>query len=227
MKYYQVGLNPEPKIIGVTNGITQVKLEEDKLDLSSEFKSFFTSRNNSFWDNQEAAKFIIKPHLTMSLLKKAKMTDIMGYSPTFFTLDYIYSDNLVKIFNGLNTNIISFFNVKIIGNTTPYYLVFFNSVMGKEIDFQNSIVRSSLLRNDNVTYLDISSYEELRASMLKYPLYKFERISIPRKYEGLDIISLQPQSNHFYSERIIESITNAGITGFSIYYETSPELLFN
>ena len=60
IKYYQVSVSSVPSIIGVTNGVYQVKLDDESIDIEKydfkEFVKWFSHKNESFWENQEEVK---------------------------------------------------------------------------------------------------------------------------------------------------------------------------
>ena len=98
MKYYQIGVSFDPKIIGVKNGIYQVVLNLDIIKEDKDFEFFFEffdyHKNINFFKRQNEIQFINIPIIEGFLIHKAKLTDVMGYSKNISFLNGIFSDNL-------------------------------------------------------------------------------------------------------------------------------------
>ena len=118
MKYYQVGVSSEPKIIGVKNGIHQVQIDKEEMIRNFSFKEFldfFRSQNSTFFENQEIIKEFKIPAIKAEMLVRAKRTDIMGYTPNVSFLNRLYSAKYIDILKKFNVGNYTTFKVNIDG----------------------------------------------------------------------------------------------------------------
>ena len=93
MKYYQISPDSEPEIIGVKNGIYQVEINKDEILKQQQFKefiTFFKGNATEVYHNQDRISNFIIPPIKGKMLKKAKVTDIMGYTQKISFIDYLY-----------------------------------------------------------------------------------------------------------------------------------------
>lgn len=229
MKYYQISVSTEPKIIGVRNGIYQIEIDEKSVlenDNYIEFKQHFSRKNIDFWNVQDKVHQLFPPMLNGTLVKKAIVTDIMGYAPAYRFLDYIYSDKFINIIKVFNIGDYKTFDLNISGVLEKYNFLFLETVTNNQINFeQSSIITGHKVYND-VKRHQIRNEEEYGAFLQQSPLGSFEKIAIPSHYSGKDIISIQAIPNKFYSEKLIDFLLDCGVTGLQIGYNNSVQLEF-
>ena len=60
--------------------------------------------------------------------------------------------------------------------------------------------------------------------MKEFPLIKFKKISIPKSYSNLDVIRIRPTVAPFYSEKLIDTLLDFGISGLEPKYKNSITL---
>jgi len=229
MKYYQVSVSAEPKIIGVNNGIYQLEIDEKAIEYSDdydEFKAHFKYGNKEFWNNQDKVKTLRPPTIKGKMLKKAKVTDIMGYAPEYTFLNNLYSEKYLDIIKSFEIVDYKSFEIEIDEIMSRFYLVFFKKILLSEIHFKNSVIYTGHKKIGNVKYFPISNYEEYNSFKIENPLHSFEKISISNNYSNKDIISIQATGGNFYSERLIDFLLDCGITGLQVAYNTSIQLEF-
>ncbi|KFF13762.1 hypothetical protein [Flavobacterium hydatis] len=121
MKYYQIGITADPKIVGVKNGIYQVEINENAIEKDEKFRfflDFFDYENSHFWKRQDEVNSIKIPSVPAKLLKNAILTDIMGYTPNITFLNELYSDKFINILKEFNIGRYTTFEVKIANNIT-------------------------------------------------------------------------------------------------------------
>lgn len=229
MKYYQIGVSPEPKIIGVKNGVCQFKIDYEKIsqdDIFQSFLAFFDYYNKDFWKNQEIIKKFEIPGIPAEMLKKAKVTDIMGYSPKVTFLNEAFSSKYFNILKEYDVDILGAFEVKIQNVIEKYYLLFNKTICLDEVFYKESVLMTGHAIMDNLKYHHVDNEFEYIEFKQKNPLGKFDLISIPKVYFRKDVISIQHLSNPFYTEKLINRLLNEGITGMEIKYENSIKLNF-
>ena len=229
MNYYQAYLNPEPKIIGVNNGISQIKIGKEEIvndDSFKEFRDFFNYDNKVFWVNQNYIFDFKIPVIKAKLLKKAKITDIMGYTPNITFLNNAYSSKFIKILKQFNLNHHKTFEIKIDNVSEKYFLLYHSTILLEDINYIKSTTYTGHKILRNIKYHSINNYEEYRTFIISNPIHSFEKICISKEYKNLDFISIQGTSYNFYSERLIEVLTKNNISGLQVSYTNSIQLEF-
>lgn len=230
MKYFQISVSPEPKVIGVNNGVYQVEIDKKEIDLKDiKFKNFikwFNYNNDLFWKEQDIVKSLHSPIIKGKILKKAMVTDIMGYAPGYHCLFNMYSEKFIEVLKTHNIGDYSLFDFVIKGIKEKYYLMFIKTLTTPEIIFDKSILYSGNKILNNLKYFSVVNYEEFIQLLEKEPLVSFEKVAISKEYFGMDIISIQVSARHFYSERLIDFLLDCGITGLQVHYYNSIELEF-
>jgi hypothetical protein len=229
MKYYQIDVSCEPKIIGVNNGIYQIKIDKNIMqedERFSEFLDFFSYDNKDFWQNQNTILNFKIPEIHGKLLKKAKLTDIMGYTESITFLNNVYSQKFIDILNIFNIEEYSLFKIDIENIASNYYFMFIKTIDFDEINFQKSVLYTGHKTLNNVQYFQTENYDDYLKTRQIQPLLRFEKISIPKKYSNLDVIETRCSANPYYSEKLIDALLDFGITGLDVKYNSAPELNF-
>jgi hypothetical protein len=229
MKYYQVDISCEPKIIGVNNGIYQIKIDKNTMQEDErffEFLDFFSYDNKGFWQNQNTIFNFKIPEIQGKLLKKAKLTDIMGYTEGITFLNNVYSQKFIDILNDFYIEKSSLFKVDIENINSNYYFMFNRTIDFDEINFQKSVLYTGHKVLNNVQYFETENYDDYLKTRDINPLLRFEKISIPKKYSNLDIIETRCSANPYYSEKLIDALLDFGITGLDIKYNGTQKLNF-
>lgn len=230
MKYFQISISPEPKIIGVTNGGYQLEIDENALSKNDErfitFTNWFNYKNENFWSSQDTIKSLESPIIKGKMLKKAKITDIMGYAPEYRCLHNVYSEKYIEILKTHNIYDYNLFDFEIENVKEKYYLMFIKTITTPEINFNNSILYTGHKIMNNLKYFSVDNYDEFLKLLEKEPLIRYEKAAISSKFYGRDIISIQATADYFYSEKLINFLLDCGITGLQVHYNNSIELEF-
>jgi hypothetical protein len=229
MKYYQVSVSAEPKIIGVKNGVCQFKIDYEKVSTENVFQTFFNFFNycnKAIWKNQYDIKNLEIPEITGEMLNKAKVTDIMGYTPSISFLNEAFSSKYFSILKEYNVNILGAFEIKIKDVLEKYFLLFFKTVVLDEINYEKSIIMTGHPVLNNVKYHRVDNALDYVAFKEKNPTSTFGKICIPKKYFGQDVIKIQSLSYPFYSEKLIDELMKKKIKGLEISFEGSVELIW-
>lgn len=228
MKYYQISLDVE--VTGVKNGIYQIEIDKPKMEndiVYQEFINFFSYKNSDIWQEQDKINLFNIPPIKAKLLKKAILTDIMGYTPSISFLKYVYSKKYIDIIKSFNLDQHSTFEIVIENVLEQYYMMFIKTIRLQEINYEKSKVITGYSVTNNVKYHDIKSSEEYRQFLGQNPLGRFEKISISKKHFGKDIIDIQASEKPFYSEKLIDFLLDCKIKGMQIAYSNSAELDFH
>jgi len=221
-KFKQISHNPEPEVIGVNNGVYQLEIEIAN-DIDGIADKLYTSLNN------EAVEKIITSDIKFigKLVKNAKITDFMVFSPYIFGINYMISQKVVDIFNevGVSNDEYLLKEIKIIGIDTKYYLLYIPMISSEEIDFSNSILyEDGIIKAKK--YLKVNSYIEYRNALEKNPFIDFEKICLNKKYEKRHIISVRGAVKPFFSTQLINVLNRHNITGF-VVLNHGIELVFD
>ncbi|MCO6164496.1 hypothetical protein [Flavobacterium sp. NRK F7] len=231
MKYYQVAMSSEPKIIGVNNGVYQVELDKRNVDTNNEeyqkFIEWFNYDNPDFWTKQEVVQTLKSPVIKSILLKKAKITDLMSYAPQYHCLYNIYSEKFINILKAFNIGDYSLFDFEIKDVSEKYYLMFIKTIPSSELIYDKSIIYTGNKFLNNVKYLPVNNYQDyLDLNKDEGLLTNFEKITISKEHYGKDIIEVQVTSKPYYSEKLVDFLLDCGITGLEIKYNNTIELEF-
>lgn len=222
--FKQVSNSSETTVIGVRNGIYQIEIDENELKKKKDYpliEEFFLKAqlSDSSGYNHKVANLKLST-LKGHLLKGAKITDLMGFTPYFFGCPFVVSNEFVNCL--LDCRVASteyrLFNLKLKGVQQDFYLIWLPMIGLKEVNFlQSKIYRSKDMLNPNKEYVEIGSvedFEDYRAK--KRDLTSFEKISLPPTYSSRDIIFVQGIGNLFFSSRLIKTILSHDISGFTI-----------
>jgi len=228
--YYQVKATAEPSVIGVKNGVYQLDIDESRMENNNNsyltFKNFFNYNNKGFWENQDAIELLDPPLIRGNLLKNAKVTDIMGYTPEYTFLTYVFSEKYFDIVKSFNTVNFKEFEIKLSNIDSKFYLIYFKKVTLQEIFFDKSLIYTGRKILKNEKYHSISNFDEYSQFIQANPINSFEKIAIPEKYYGKDIIPVQTAGGDFYSERLVDFLLDCKITGLQVAYNNSIQLEF-
>ncbi|WP_312788859.1 hypothetical protein [Sphingobacterium sp.] len=98
--YYNIELEADPKVIGVHNGVYQVQLDEKAYD-----KEKYKLLDEIFLSNEFTADQVI-PELDFKfyfkILKSAKKTSFMSYSPNIRHGQFLINKNTIEVFESFN-----------------------------------------------------------------------------------------------------------------------------
>lgn len=223
--FKQISYNPESKVIGVSNGVYQLEFKEKELKENSNYKeieeTLLATDINTFLKTQNKISDLKIENLKGRLLKKAKLTDIVVFTPFFFGYKYIVSQNFVDCLEEekVSKNEYHLREIKIIDkDAVRYYLFFVPMIPIIEINFSKSLVynRDEALLDEKKQFLDINDYKEYRKSMDEDPFKDFEMICLNKKYESNSIINCQGATELFFAESLIERLKAKNITNLIV-----------
>src|SRR5690606_7570404 len=161
--------------------------------------------------NQDKIKEIKIPPIQSKLIKKAKLTDMMGYTENISFLSNVYSEKYIDILKAFNIGDYTTFEVVIENVAEKYYMLFVKTILSEEINYERSIVITGHKALNDVKHHKVKNRQEYREFKLQNPLWSFEKISISKEHFGKDIIDIQVTSRSFYSERLIDFLLDCGI----------------
>lgn len=229
MKYYQISRSSEPKVIGIKTGTSQVELIENDIEKNQayiDFKNHFSGYNQEFWHTQDKVFRLEPPCIIGEMRKNAKVTDIMQYGQVYRYLFEIYSEKYINIVKSFNIGNYKTFDFEIKNIPERYYLMFIETIILEEIDFDKSIVTTGYKVTNNLKYHTVNNIFEYKEFRQENVISSFEKLAISKGYFGKDIINIQGIFHPFYSEKLIDFLLDCGITGLQISYNNSIQLEF-
>lgn len=225
--YNQITTSAEPSVIGVNNGVYQLEFKGKELKKNTNYKAIseilLNFDINDFLKSQDSIKGIEISTLKAHLLKKAKLTDIMTFSPYFLGYKYIVSQRVVDCLRKFENIEESYHlrEIKIDGIKDKYYLFFINMIPSREINFS----KSSFYIEDK-GHIQINTYEEYLEQIEKTPFLEEKKIVLSKKYSKRKIISVQGVVDVFLSNDLLTVLTEHNTSNL-IVRNKGCELIFD
>ncbi len=212
--YRYIEVSSEESVVG-KNGNYQIELDRKNLlndkGLYREFYKYFNEF--SFFQRQEEAFTYKAPIINAKKIKKAKITDIMGYGPIIMAFPWIVSEKLYETMSQFKLGKHKLFEINIEDSEEKYYFLHKYNIKKGEYKIDKCIVTTGTI-NNNKEYV-FNNYEEYNDFSNENVLSEFKVVAIEKKYKEEDIIFTQTAGNYF-SERLIKEIEEKGFTGLRI-----------
>ena len=227
MKYYTVDVAFDPKVIGVRNGVYQIEVGEDNFINHQTYErvtNFFLHSN--YWQHENVVPDFPIELKQVRLLKKASLTDIMGYSGRLIGCPFAVSERIINIFKHFRIQDNYLYPIELYTYegeriTTPYYLFYCPFLGFDVVDYENSVLYSGDDLLGDKQYYSIYSLEEYLALLDSNPFIRFDKLTIAPQKE-LDLYQLRT-GGLFISEPLKEAIELMKLTG--LVYGEVPELV--
>ncbi|WP_333694374.1 hypothetical protein [Flavobacterium sp.] len=220
----KITVSSEPKIIGVKNGIMQVELDRKNLlnqdGSHNKFYKYFGSF--PYWANQNNKIDFNISVINAKPLKKAKMTDLLAYGPYIMAFKWLISEKFYNILQDFNIGEHTLYEVNIENCEEKYFFLKLKTILRDEFVFNRNVL-TVLEKNSFVdyTFLNKIEYDDF---ILNNPLSEYKHIALKQELEKYDIIYTQGAGDYF-SERLIKTFNENGLTGLSIYNNRSIEFV--
>lgn len=198
--HFEIDLSYLSKEIGVKDGVSQVELFQESFANKNEEKQFldFYNRNIIF---DESYKFHEVNFSKISFRGKPKMkkTDFISFSPYLAGIKFIINKKVEKIllesctpkFNKIEVDIL--LENKVIQN---FFLLQFDYVKTKDIDFPNSIIYHGNPKLGK-KIVSVNNYSDFLEKTKKHTILNFESIAF-RKKEIYDYDMFICQTNQIF-----------------------------
>jgi len=224
MVYYAISREIEPKIVGVTNGLSQLN-GSDLYNNSNQWyreilRAGFKGDNKSWLEKWVHHKdFAAKPLEGLVLEKKGKLTDYMEFNLRGF---YV-SNKLKSILEDAHLPPHVFQPTVITSSKTKqeiegfYWFAFDMDTGQKTVDFEKSEFTSKMFKNDTEESFTVTSYEDFMDVFYNTGrALRATKLVFNKHFDNeLDIIGTQFLSTETYiSERLLKKWQEAGITGY-------------
>lgn len=225
MKYYDLIGSSEPKIIGVRNGVHQGEIKWKKFknkNSEKEIINYFIQRMTKSLDRIEDISFEIE---YVEAYKMAKMTDFFKFTPALYGISFFVSEKARNLLSKYNLPVHAYLPVNIYQNEKlyKYWALYIPQFYNHEYLVFNKCVfdKGYVFNEDFVTF---ETYEEYN----KVGYLRTEKVVFSDKInKELDLFrSLFVAKDYIISNRLRQSIEDAGITGLSISDKRKPELVF-
>lgn len=224
MDYYTISLSAEPDIIGVNNGIFQVEIDDNLMKNDPIYtellsKLHITNKIN-YEDSYKYIQEIENFTFYAKKLRKAKLTDIIGYSPFLYLFKNAYSKEFIKIISDFNIGDYKDFELIIKNEKEKYFLRSFKRIRNTEIDFSETYF------DRRPWYTDLFKLNNPEEVSKDYSAH-VKILTLPKKYSDLDIISTQINHELFFSSRLVDCLMMNNITGLNIRDKNKVKLTFS
>ncbi len=223
----QIDNSIEPEVIGVSNGVCQLEIDFNSLEMLRPV--VIDCRVQDFIINQNKIYGLNFGGIKGRLMPKAKLTDIMIFSPYMFGFKYVVSEKFITCLRELEVSEMEYnlFSITLEGVTENYYLLFIPWVASEEVDFSKSMAYpDDEAQEEKKTYFKLKSYDEYDELMDTNPFISFDKICLPETYKKNDLLGVQAEVKLFFSNRLIKKLTDSSISGLVIP-EKQVELCFN
>jgi hypothetical protein len=229
-RYYRLGLSSEPKIIGVRNGVHQGEIKWERFannGMERIISDYFSLEK--YQNNIAAIEPIDFEIEHVEAYKLAKMTDIFGYFPKLWGIEYFISDKFKKLLSLFNLPIHSYVPITIVHNSENYsYWGLYIPVSYREDAFN---FEKSIFYDFDAKYVGKREYINMK-NLNDYKAVKFikpEQIAFNSKFDkALDLfLFLFGGGGYYISEKLRSAIVDGGITGVNIREPKEPTLYFN
>lgn len=227
MRYYGVDLTSDPKVIGVKNGLYQAEISKENFKNYQEYErtmNFFLHSN--YWKHENVVPDFDIELKKVRLLKKAMITDFMGYSQYLVGIPFLISKRVADIFEHFKIQQNYLYRVELYtyqGKEVemPYYLFYCPFLGFDTIDYKNSVLYSGDELLGDKQYHTIHSLEEYNDLLDETPFIHFEKLTIVPEKE-LNLYQLRT-GGIFVSNALREAMDLEGLTG--ITYKEHPLLV--
>lgn len=225
MAYRLARISPEPSIIGVTNGLYQMEIVKKNFPNNKLFDQFILSFESPESISKESKSLITS--LDVKLLKKARITDFLGYSPILTRVPFVVSRKCLDVLTKFSLKNYNVIEVEFIDNEADKNYLFWYPYSDLEtINFKESIIYSGgSLKHHKRLYHQVSDYNEYLALADKYLYLDFEKMVMNKHEENYDLIWFWNLGRSmFFSPRLEKAIADSGLSGLE--FADSPILEF-
>lgn len=213
----------DPKIIGVWNGVYQLEIDEAEIEKGENFSLvdalFLAAVKRDITEYNSKVMDIDMPMLKGHLLRRAKITDIMGFSPFFFGCRYVVSNRFLDCLkrSGASLDEYRAFPLTLKGVDELFYLFWAPMLPAEEINFKESVIYSTAFKpTTHKKYHDVQSYADYCDLREEITMLDFEKVSIPRRYEDWKVLNLQISADLFLSPDVVALMLEEKLTSFRV-----------
>ncbi|GGK86006.1 hypothetical protein ACD591_17845 [Rufibacter glacialis] len=221
MNHNILRVSSEPKVIGVNNGIYQIELDKSCFSDYKELERF----KLGFPEDSTIDLNYPQP-LIYKVLKKAKLTDFMGYSQYLKGVPFVLSGKAVNVFKEFSLKEHSLIEITLRENQDVcYYLFRYPFTENSKINFEESVFYTQIPGQDKV-YHKIHDEDEFRAFWKQNALWKAEKFVLDEAEAKYDCIRLRI-GGVFISERLQKAIETSNLIGQNIPRTNAPFITFS
>lgn len=227
MGFIQVANSSDPDIIGTKKGFYQVEIDQNLLVKHESYEEierlFFTPLKGIDEFNEKVFELRSAP-IQAKLIKRAVLTDLMGYVPYFFGCSLMISQKFFECIRefGVGDNEFSLIPVRIDGVDDLAYIFFVPLISIERINFKQSTFIDGL--NQNI--VKVNSYKEFIEFNDSGVHLDFHKVCLPKTYRNKTFLRLQGVSKLFFSEELVRFLSKESISSFEIS-KGQIELIFN
>ncbi|PZD77380.1 hypothetical protein [Mesonia sp. K7] len=198
-------------------------MELDEKDLGNKYNNLLTQVNVEEFLEHRDEIFNLDITLEGELLPKAKVTDLMGYTPRFFGFHYLVSQKVVDCLKEENVSKEKYrlLKVEIKGVDEDYYLLYVPWINKSAIIFSESLIyRTFDADSSDKEYFEIKNLNDYIELQDKEPFNSFDKVVLNSRYIKKHIISIQGITELFFSDAIVDKLLSNSITSLEIKNKT-------
>lgn len=228
MKYYELSVSSEPKIIGVRNGVNQGKIKWKQFKSKSSEKKiihFFLDKLGESLDKIEPIDFEIE---YVEAYKTAKMTDFFIFTPALYGVNFLVSNKVVELLKRFHLPIHTYIPAQIYHKDIlyQYYGLYIPQYYTKKALVIEKCVfnKGNNVKKEFITFKKLEDYLNYKENYLSA-----EKITFNKTVDTtLDLFqSIFFGYSFLISEKLKMAIEEAGVTGLVIQELKSPEIFFD
>ena len=224
MLYYSFETDPEPKIIGVRDGLSQVRIQPEGFANAltyEELESFWEP--STYWQrltHEPPRQFVIE---FAKLRPKAKLTDFLEFSPFFMGCPFMLSSRAKQVFADYYIQPNYLFDVLIYDKTglvsTDYSLFYFPMLGYEVIDFAKSRFYTGHLRAKSLSLANEKEFKDYCDTQHRIP--SVESLVMSETFDTkLDFFQCR-LGPIFMSERLKSAVIEAGLSN-TVFLSSGP-----
>lgn len=225
-KYFKLSGNPEPKVIGVRNGIIQGEIIWKNFKKAETVK--FIRQYFSLDRYTENNKKIVPETFKIEFVKasaSAKMTDFFMFTPTLWGIEFFVTDRVKELISSYNLPVHKFIEVDIFHKEKKfkYWALYIPQHYRQEaLAFEKSLFSKQTGAGKEL--ISFTNYEQYS----QHGYAKREKLVFNHIVDqNLDLfVSSYVGGAYLISEELKDAIEKAGLTGILIEEPYDPEIAF-
>lgn len=226
--YYQISQSSDPKIIGVRNGVHQGEIIWKNFQSKTSEKDFlydlFTLEKFKSNQLQELPEGIEIEYV--KAYKMAKMTDIFGYFPRLFGINYFISSKFKEVLEQFTLPYVQFIPVNVYQEDkyfqywAPYMPIHYRE---DSCDLEKSTFRRMWInRKKPKEYLEINNILDYKSASFFEP----ENLYFNDKFDtSIDLFDYIFSGGYIISEYLKDAIVGAKLTGVVVKEDFEPKII--
>lgn len=208
MRHYQLWFSLDEKLRGGHEMPHTISIESERF---LEYMSDKAKNVSAYFENKKGLYEDMPDELSGRLMERNSVVDFMDFTPACLSLVAVVSENVKRIFEGLNVSKNEYVLRKIAveGFGERFYLLFIPLISDVEFVYPKCVFEDMFDEGVTKTFCDRAEYYG------DSNYYCLKKVTLGRSYEDWDL--LYPQGGgFFFSERIVDAMRQEGVVGYDI-----------